>query len=156
MFIQTINSVLLLIAITISTPLLAYQKGDTVDPEIILALKLDPNKLTIVDFFASWCASCKKEIPMLDAMTLDERKVELLGVCTDKNLAKGKAFQEKLNIKFRVHNDNSQDVVSAFGPFGMPAIYLVQGGVVKGIHFGAMPKIDQIIQKDIDTLLAKK
>ncbi|MFT5594280.1 MAG: cytochrome c biogenesis protein CcmG/thiol:disulfide interchange protein DsbE [Oceanicoccus sp.] len=154
MIIRIVNSFLLLIVFTLSAPVLSYQKGDVVDPEIIKTLNLDPNKLTIIDFFASWCASCKKEIPMLDAMELDESKVELLGVCTDKKIAKGKAFQEKLNIQFRVYNDNNQEIVSAFGPFGMPAIYFVQGGIIKQIHFGAMPKIDKIVQKDIDKILA--
>jgi hypothetical protein len=73
-------------------------------------------------------------------------------VCTDKKLKKGLAFQEKLNIKFRVFNDTTQDVVSAFSPFGMPALYFVQRGVVKKIHFGAMPNIDRIVAEDIEVL----
>lgn len=150
---RIIIGLLLLVSVAVSTPAIAYQKGDKISPEVIQALNLDPEKLTIIDFFASWCSSCKKEIPMLDAMTLDESKVELLGVCTDKKLEKGKAFQEKLNIQFRVHNDTSQEVVSAFAPFGMPAIYFVKDGEVKEIRFGAIPKIDKVVQKDIDKLL---
>ncbi|PID42606.1 MAG: hypothetical protein CSA52_01520 [Gammaproteobacteria bacterium] len=134
-------------------PVLAYQKGEKVDTEILQKLNIDPQKITVVDFFASWCTSCKKEIPILDAMPFDENKVELLGVSTDKKLEKGKAFQKRLNIQFRVYDDTSQEVVAAFAPFGMPAIYILKDGEVKNIHFGAMPKIDRIVQKDINKLL---
>ena len=135
---------------------MAYQVGDTLDPEIAKTLALDPEKVTIVDFFASWCASCKKEIPLLDAMELDESRIELLGVCTDKDIDKGKAFQRKLNIEFRVHDDWTQDVVAAFAPFGMPALYFVHQNQVKKIHFGAMPAIDKIVQRDLERLLPEQ
>lgn len=131
----------------------AYQVGDKVDEAILKALAVDPEKLTIVDFFASWCASCKKEIPLLDAMPIDAEKAELLGVCTDKDVKKGQAFQQDLNIQFRVYDDVKQDVVAAFAPFGMPAIYYVQHGVVKQVRFGAIPRIDQVVEKDIRALL---
>ncbi len=145
----------LLLCLFSSQPALAYKKGEAVDPEILQKLNIDPKKVTIVDFFASWCTSCKKEIPILDAMELDETKVELLGVCTDKKIEKGKAFQKKLNIQFRVYDDTSQDVVAAFAPFGMPAVYLLKDGIVKIVHYGAIPKIDRVVQKDIKQLLAE-
>lgn len=139
----------------LALPAMAYQKGDTLSDEISTALNIDPQKLTIVDFFASWCASCKKEIPMLDGMTLDEENVELIGVSTDKKLEKGQAFQKSLNIQFRVYDDTQQEVVAAFAPYGMPAIYFVKNGEVKAVHYGAMPKIDRVVQKEIDKLLAE-
>jgi thiol-disulfide isomerase/thioredoxin len=137
------------------SPAFAYQKGDSIDSSILQTLSIDPDKVTVVNFFASWCASCKKEIPLLNKMDIDSSEVELLGVCTDKKLSKGKAFQEKLNVQYRVYDDTSQDVVAAFAPFGMPAIYFIKGGVVKQLRFGAIPKIDQHVETEINQLLAE-
>ncbi len=144
---------MLLICALFSLPSHAYQLGDQVSEEVKTALSLDDEKLTIVDFFASWCTSCKKEIPLLDAMPLNAEKVTLLGVCTDKNLAKGKQFQSKLNIQFPVYNDTSQSVVAEFGPFGMPALYYLKGGKVLKVRFGALANIDKVVAADIDNLL---
>ncbi|HBR98651.1 MAG TPA: cytochrome C biogenesis protein [Gammaproteobacteria bacterium] len=127
----------------------AYKQGDTVDPAILEKLALDPEKISVVDFFASWCVSCRKELPLLNAMTLDADTVELVGVSTDEELEQGLAFQQALDLRFRVYNDTAQEVVAAFAPIGMPALYYVQHGKVLGVHLGAVAKIDRVVTEDI-------
>lgn len=137
----------LLMAVSLSAS--AYRSGDTVDAEILKKLKINPDKITLVDFFASWCTSCKKELPLLDNMKLDAEKVEIMGVCTDEDIKKGKAFQKKLNLKMRVFDDTNQSVVSAFSPFGMPALYYIQNGKVIKVRQGAIPAIDKKVAADL-------
>lgn len=136
-----------------STSAFAYNVGDKVDPAVLKQLNVDPNKVTLVDFFASWCTSCKKELPLLDNMSLDTSKVAVIGVDTDKKVAKGKAFQKKLKLKMRVYDDPSQAIISKFKPFGMPALYYIKGGKIVKIRQGALPHIDKKIEKDLKKLL---
>lgn len=134
----------------------AYRVGDVVEKEVMGALSIDPEKLTLVDFFASWCTSCKKELPLINNMTFDAKRVEVVGVCTDEELSKGVAFQKKLGLKFRIVNDTKQTIVSKFSPFGMPALYYVLGGKVVKVRQGALPSIDKKIRKDVSNILAKQ
>jgi len=70
----------------LSSTLFAYTVNDTLSEPIQKKLQLDPQKITIVDFFASWCDSCKKEIPHISAInkTLDTSKYAILGIDVDK------------------------------------------------------------------------
>ncbi|NKQ40592.1 MAG: TlpA family protein disulfide reductase [Sulfurovum sp.] len=143
------KKILLLACVLMFTNAHAYKKGDTISPSIAKTLRINPSKVTIIDFFASWCVSCKKELPLMSKLNkrINRSKVEILGVCTDKSLKKGKAFQKKVGINFRVYNDTKQKVISAFNPVGMPATYIVKGGKVLGVLMGAMSKKDRIVEK---------
>ncbi|MCJ8314905.1 MAG: TlpA family protein disulfide reductase [Saccharospirillaceae bacterium] len=126
-----------------------YKVGDSVSPVLLETLEIDPNKITIVDFFASWCVSCRKELPLLNSMQLDSEKYELLGICTDKKIKQGLEFQKKLGLEFRIYNDNKQKTIKEFSPVGMPAMYFVYQGKVIAIHIGAIKKVDQVVQKEL-------
>ncbi|MCZ8498760.1 thioredoxin domain-containing protein [Vibrio lentus] len=57
---------LALLALCLSLPL-AYQKGDSLSPDVIEKLQLNKDELTIVDFFAEWCVSCR-ELPEVNQL----------------------------------------------------------------------------------------
>ena len=144
---------ILLVCVLMLSSAHAYKVGDSIDANIAKTLKIDDSKITIVDFFASWCVSCKKELPLIDNLNkrIDKKKVEILGVGADKDIAKGLAFQKKLALNFRVHDDPSQKVIAAFNPIGMPAVYILKGGKVLDVIFGAVPNID----KELENLIKK-
>lgn len=154
MFCKTaaISATVLLSSSLVSMPAQAYNVGDTVDADVLRTLNINPNKVTLVDFFASWCSSCKKELPVLDNMALNSQQVDIIGVDTDKDVNKGKAFQKSLNLKMRIYNDPSQKIISKFKPFGMPALYYIKGGKVVNIRQGAIPNIDKKIASDLRKL----
>ena len=145
--------ILLTCALALSN-LQAYKIGDTIEPNISKILELDKSKITVVDFFASWCISCAKELPLINDLhkSSDSKKIEILGVDTDKDIKKGKAFQKKLALDFRVYNDSSQDVIGAFDPIGMPACYIIKNGKIVDAIFGAVDDIDKKLAKKIEGL----
>jgi thiol-disulfide isomerase/thioredoxin len=149
-----LKKTILIIALIALSNLQAYKAGDTIDPKIIETLKLDNSKITVIDFFASWCISCKKELPLVNDLykSIDKTKIDIVGVDTDKEIKKGKAFQQKLGLEFRVVDDTTQDIISAFDPVGMPACYIVKEGKVVDAIFGAVPEVDKKLKKKIDAL----
>lgn len=149
---KTSQTVLLLAGMALASNAFAYKVGDKVDADVMQTLNIDKNKVTVVDFFASWCTSCKKELPLLNKMPIDKSKVQIIGVDTDKKLSKGQAFQKKLKITFPVYNDTNQTVVKKFAPFGMPALYYIKNGTVVKIRQGALPHIDKKVSKDLKKL----
>lgn len=153
---RVVNFTLTLLAAVLLSPLAhAYKVGDRVDAQALAQLQVDPNKLTIVDFFAEWCVSCRIELPIISelAKTLDARAIDVVGVDVDEDIEVAKAFQAEFNtiggLSFRVVNDPSQFLIGKFEPIGMPAMYyLYQGEVVK-IHMGAIQNVDQVILQDL-------
>ena len=138
----------------LSMLLFGYQKGDIVEPTIIKKLDLKKEKIYVIDFFASWCGSCKKEMPLLinASKEMDKNKFELVGVDVDEELAKGEAFQKELNISFRVVNDSTNEIIKAFNPLGMPSLYVIKDGKVVDFLFGAKDNIDKLIADELKEL----
>ncbi len=131
----------------------AYEINDEVDEVIAKELKLGKG-ITIVDFFASWCSSCEKELPLINKLSKETNEdfVKYIGVATDENLDEGLNFQKKLGLDFFVYNDINQKIVSKFNPIGMPAIYYVKDKKIVNIIFGAVENVDQVIKNDIEKL----
>ena len=148
------KSISLLFFVILLSNLYAYKVGDTLDPKITKTLKLDNSKITVIDFFASWCLSCKKELPLINRLhqNSDAEKIEILGIDTDKEIEKGEAFQKELGLKFRVYNDTTQEIIAAFDPVGMPACYIIKDGKVVDAIFGALSDIDKELVKKIEGL----
>jgi cytochrome c biogenesis protein CcmG, thiol:disulfide interchange protein DsbE len=136
----------------------AYTVGDAVDPAILARLQIDPAKVTVVDFFAEWCASCRKELPLISAVhgRTDKSLVDFVGVDTDDSVKAAEAFQRDMRAKgalsFRAINDPEQGLVGFFKPKGYPALYILKGGKVVREHLGAMPNVDALLDKDLKSL----
>jgi thiol-disulfide isomerase/thioredoxin len=122
------------------------------------ALGMNKHKVYVVDFFASWCGSCKKEMPLLSKVNqkVSHAKIKFIGVDTDKDTRKGKAFQKKMRaahaLNFKVINDPSNRIIKRFGPIGMPALYIIKNGKVVDTLFGARSHIDTILLRYLKKL----
>lgn len=116
-------------------------------------LMLSPNKTYVLDFFASWCSSCEKEIPILSKIEpkLKSRNIEVIGIDVDKNPNDAKKFQQKLKkyFTFDVVDDSSNKIISQYKPMGMPAIYIVKNGQICGKIFGAVPDLEIKIEEQL-------
>lgn len=150
----------LMFAVLLSLPVLghALQLEDEVPADVAEALELDPNKITIVDFFASWCVSCRVELPEVSNLTpdLDGAQVEVVGINVDEEEAEGlkyiQSFDDQGGLNFRVVMDTEQSLIAAFEPLGMPALYYIHQGKIKQLHLGAVANISAVIQNDLKKL----
>src|SRR5262245_30695936 len=93
----------LALALHLSTPAFATQAGDRAIDFTPYALSGRPLKLSslrgkvvVLDFCASWCVPCKKELPALDTLakrlTAARKDVVILAVNIDKERAKAERF----------------------------------------------------------------
>jgi thiol-disulfide isomerase/thioredoxin len=137
------------------TSLFGFQKGDVVPQNLAKHLGITGDKIYVIDFFASWCASCKKELPLMSKAnsSIDDSKVEFIGIDVDKDVQKGIAFQNSLKeqnkLNFRVINDPQNMIIKEFKPIGMPTLYYVKDQKILGIISGAVDNIDGIIKADL-------
>jgi cytochrome c biogenesis protein CcmG/thiol:disulfide interchange protein DsbE len=84
-------------------------------------------KPLIVDFWATWCNTCKETIPKL-AELQDKFKVKgltVIGISVDKGSAeKIRKAAKKLGINYLVLLDKENTLGSAFGFTGIPSLYV--------------------------------
>lgn len=117
-------------------------------------LTMSPNKIYVLDFFASWCSSCEKEIPILSKMdeSFKKRNIELIGIDVDRNPNDAKKFQQKLQkyFTFEIIDDSSNKIIREYKPIGMPAVYIVKNNQICGKVFGATPDLEKKIEEQID------
>ena len=114
-------------------------------------------KVTVLDFWATWCESCIPEIPGYNAIQAKYGdKIEMLGVTMDSGSAddiKAKAQEFKVNYPLLVGDDK---VVEGFGGLiGYPTTFVIsKDGNIYKKYLGAPPGKQERILKDIETLLA--
>ena len=93
-----------------------------------LNLKEFKGNLIILNFWATWCAPCKEEMPSLDSLqkneNLDNLRIFPINVGKD-DVEKSVIFFEDLNIKnLEVYFDRSINLVKKFGLRGIPTSIL--------------------------------
>ncbi|CAA6827853.1 MAG: Thioredoxin family protein [uncultured Sulfurovum sp.] len=142
---------LLLTLFLSSFSLIALEIGDKVPQEIQNTLKLKENQLYVIDFFASWCKSCKKELPLISKV-YDENITSIIAINVDKKEEKGKAFVKELELPFPIVYDQDKKLIEAFDPIGFPTLYYVKNGVILKSIVGAVDSLDVVIKKDIEEL----
>jgi thiol-disulfide isomerase/thioredoxin len=97
-------------------------------------------KVVLLDVWASWCAPCKEELPMLDDMAARLRKkgVEIVAVSVDENRQDAEAFvQERPSWSIQLAHDPEGKVPGALQPPKMPSSYVIdRAGVIRDANFG--------------------
>ena len=86
-------------------------------------------KLIIINFWATWCPPCKKEMPSLDRLYQDSnfKNLQVFAVNMDQpNTSKTKKFFTDLNIqKLEIFFDPDLNFVKEFKLRGMPTTVLI-------------------------------
>ncbi len=96
--------------------------------EKIIKLSDYKGNLVLLNFWASWCAPCKEEMPSLDALkvnpNLNNLKIFPINIGND-NLEKSNFFFEDLNIKnLEIYFDNPNTLAKDFALRGLPTTIL--------------------------------
>ena len=146
-----INKVLIIVFLYTSSVFAAYNVGDTLDSKTVNTLKLQKSKIYILDFFASWCISCKIELPSLNQVNedLNHFRYKIIGINVDENTDDGKEFVKSLNLNFPIVYDKENKLIGKFEPLGVPAIYYIKDLKVQKVRFGAIEDIAMQISDDL-------
>ncbi|MDE0522672.1 MAG: DsbE family thiol:disulfide interchange protein [Boseongicola sp.] len=122
-----------------------------VDPlENVAAIELDEltnGSVTLVNFWASWCAPCRVEHPQL--MRLKHEGIAILGVNYKDDPEKARRFLDELGNPFKaVGADPRGRNAIEWGVYGVPETFVVDGKG-KVVSRFAGPVTEQILERRI-------
>ncbi len=95
-----------------------------------------PVKVTVVDFWASWCQGCQESIPALDALYRDRRAdgLSVIGVSVDENRDDAMAMAQALHASFPIVVDRDSRFLSSYRVAQVPLTFVVdRSGTVRWV-----------------------
>lgn len=111
------------------------------------------SKYYLVDFWASWCASCKESMATLSKLSksLGPKGFKVVGISLDKDPALAQQFLSKYPASFTQLYDQSGKSATQFGLSKMPTSYLVGPdkkiiGVYPGFNEANLDAIRQLVK----------
>jgi peroxiredoxin len=116
-------------------------------------------KVVLVDFWASWCAPCKQELPVLEGLykKYRDRGLEIVAVSQDEDPQNASKFLKRAPLSFTVVHDAKRAVASAYAPEKMPSSFLIdRKGLVRYVHGGFKASDAAALEREIVSLLEAK
>lgn len=116
-------------------------------------------KVVLVDFWASWCVSCKTSFPALDSLykEFQPRGFEVLAVNVDEKRRDADAFLSARPNHLRVLFDPKGASAQAFNVQGMPTSFLIdKAGDIRFTHVGYSGDVAVQYKSEIAQLLLEK
>jgi thiol-disulfide isomerase/thioredoxin len=162
---------LLLASAWIAAPLSAPAAASPASPASALSLKSLPafalpdlegkshdtkewkGKVVVIDFWATWCVSCRETIPVLQRLKAKfaDKGLMVIGITVDKGPKEKIAkFTRKMKMDYQVLWDAEDSLSKVFGYEGLPSVYVFgrDGALLK-----AMPQYTAALEKEMEALV---
>lgn len=119
-----------------------------------IALSGYRGKVVLLDFWATWCAPCKEEIPHFIDMQnrYGGRGLQVIGVSMDDDEKPVREFQRQYQMNYPVALGNSEMASQYGGTFGLPITFVIdpQGRIVSR-HIGQTKA--EVFEAEVQKLL---
>jgi len=114
---------------------------------------LPTGKVVLLNFWATWCPPCRKEMPSMVSLyqKLKNHGLNVVAVSVDMNIDDLAGFVREYSIPFEVLHDATGNISHRYGVFRYPESFLIdRTGKIRYHLIGAVnwtdPKVYQVIQ----------
>lgn len=115
-------------------------------------------QVVIVDFWASWCAPCADEMPVLERIFNQHRAsgFTVVGVSQDSAASNVQQFLQRIRVSFPIVLDSGHVVAGRYAPPRMPTSYILdRRGIVRHVHAGFRSSDAEPMANEVAALVAQ-
>lgn len=112
--------------------------------------------VVMINFWASWCAPCRQEMPLLEELykKYSDLGFVLLGVNVEEDSSKASELLREVPVSFPVLYDNKNDVTKLYKVVAMPSTVMVdRDGNMRYLHRGYLPGYEEEYARQIKELV---
>ncbi|MEI6896586.1 MAG: TlpA disulfide reductase family protein [Psychromonas sp.] len=126
--------------------------GQGINNHTAIALKDYLGKVVLIDFWASWCAPCRRALPELNSLRNKYKNFEVLAINLDKNSEDAKYFLKQYPVQYPILINVPVSQINAYQIEGLPVSYLIdkKGKIIKrfvGFKKSYLQKIEDFLLK---------
>ena len=136
-------------------PAPAWALPNLADPAATLRSDSLAGRPVVLNFWASWCPPCRKEMPALATAARQLKgRVAFVGVDTSDDRNAAVAFAAYSQVGYPLGFDPQATVSRNYGVFGLPTTYFVAGGKIVGRETGGMSqaRLHQLLDQNYPEL----
>jgi len=122
------------------------------------SLEAARGQVVLIDFWASWCAPCKRTLPALRDMKARFPSASVLAISVDEDENRAKRFLKGADPEgLLTLHDPKGEVAGLYAIQGMPSAVLIdKGGILRFRHDGYSESDLEKIQIELQVLLKEK
>jgi len=119
------------------------------------SLKSEKGKIVIIDFWASWCAPCKKSLPKLEQLQSEYNiDLKIFAINIDDDVTNAQIFLKQNRINLTALYDKNKSIVEIFDIEAMPTAFIIdRDGIIRFIHVGYTENSISDFIKEVKKLL---
>lgn len=112
----------------------------------------------LLNFWATWCTPCRREMPFLQELYEEHRArgLRVVGVSMDSraSVREVRTFAERTGVTYTILHDASARGMDVFSVMGLPATYLVdREGTVRFVRIGPILETDREFLEALDEII---
>jgi thiol-disulfide isomerase/thioredoxin len=116
-------------------------------------------QVVMINFWASWCGPCRKEMPLLDQLYQQYKPLgfTVLGVNVEEEQNPARSLLSKSPVSFPILFDDTNAVSKLYNVIAMPTTVIVdRNGNMRYLHKGYMPGYEDAYQQQVRSLLTER
>lgn len=113
-------------------------------------------EVVMINFWASWCAPCRQEMPLLEELykKYSDLGFTLLAVNVEEDSSKAEDLLREIPVSFPVLFDNTNKVSKLYKVVAMPSTVIVdRDGNMRYLHKGYLPGYEDEYRKQVRELI---
>ncbi|MBI5038171.1 MAG: TlpA family protein disulfide reductase [Nitrospirae bacterium] len=113
-------------------------------------------KVIVLNFWATWCPPCRKEMPLLESTykRYKEKGLVILGIDYNEDRERVLKFTQEMGVTFPIILDKELKLTRKYGVLSLPATFFIdKKGIVRDQHKGEI--VEEIIATKVEPLLSE-